>query len=86
MELDLYLKKRKSREKKGEKSLYRRTGWEGRRSVSKAFLSLIICHFLIVLHNCVIIPKYFSLSNRTHNYILIEMCNLVIRICKYIIE
>lgn len=25
--------------------LYRRAGWEGRRSVSKAFLNLIICHF-----------------------------------------
>lgn len=64
--------------------LYRRVRWEGK-SVSKAFLHLTICHFLIVLNNCVIIPKYFSLSNRTHNYILIEMCKLIIRICKYII-
>lgn len=64
--------------------LCRRVGWEGK-SVSKAFLNLMICHFLIVLNNCVIIPKYFSLSNRTHNYILIEMCKLIIRICKYII-
>ena len=76
---------KEEKEKKYMKSLYRRVGWEGRRRVSKAFLNLIRCHFLIVLHNCVIIPKYFSLSNRTHNYILIEMCNLIIRICKYII-
>lgn len=58
--------------------------WEGRKSISKVFLNLIICQFVIVFHNCIIIPDYFSLSNRTSNYILIEMCNLVIRICKYI--
>lgn len=81
----LVLEEEKERENKYKTSLVQAAGWEGRRSVSKAFLNLIICHFLIVLHNCVIIPKYFSLSNRTHNYMLIEMCNLIIRICKYII-
>lgn len=55
----LVLEEEKERKNKYKKSLVQAAGWEGRRSVSKAFLNLIICHFLIVPRNCVIIPKYF---------------------------
>lgn len=57
----------------------------GEEECFKGFSKFNYMSFVIVFHNCVIIPDYFSLSNRTSNYILIEMCNLVIRICKYII-